>query len=187
MFSTREETKLNILYEDSINKQLYLLVYIKNCLKYFEINNDLYKYNNGEPFPNLWQSGEGLKTKIIGWPSIFYDFGCIICNNKNNDDYLYLCEKNNNLTVINLTKKEIIKELDLKINSKINGVINFKNKYIIFETRRSFLILEVNTCKIISQYMFKIDLISIKNYNFDENISNYLFIDFLDNKIKLFY
>jgi hypothetical protein len=187
LFSTREETKLNILYEDSINKQLYLLVYIKNCLKYFEINDDLYKCNDSEQLPNLYDSGEGLKKLNEVFPRILYEFGCIIYNNINTDDYLYLCDKNSNLTVINLTKKEIIKELNLDFNYKTNTVISFKNKYIIFGTSKSFLILEVDTCKIIAQYMFKTDLISIKKYNFDENISNYLFIDFIDNTIKLFY
>ena len=187
MFFTSQERKLNILYEDNINKKLYLLIYIKTSLKYFEINDDLCKCNNIEQFPNLYDSGEGLKKLNEAFPRLFYEFGCIIYNNKNTDDYLYLCDKNSNLTVINLTKKEIIKELNLDINFKINSVISFKNKYIIFGTNKSFLILEVNSCKIISQYMLNNGLISIKRYNFDENISNYLFIDFIDNTIKLFY
>ena len=186
-FLTSQERKLNILYEDNINKKLYLLIYIKTTLKYFEINDDLYKCNDSEKLPNLYDSGEGLKKLNEVFPRIFYEFGCIICNNKNTDDYLYLCDKNSNLTVINLTKKEIIQELNLNINFKINTVISFKNKYIIFGTSKSFLILEVNTYKIFSQYMFDNDLISIKEYNFDENFSNYLYIDFIDNTIKLFY
>ena len=187
LFFTSQERKLNILYEDNINKKLYLLIYIKTSLKYFEINDDLCKCNNIEQFPNLYDSGEGLKKLNESFPKIFYEFGCIIYNNKNTDDYLYLCDKNSNLTVINLTKKEIIKELNLDFNYKTNTVISFKNKYIIFGTSKSFLILEVDTCKIIAQYMLKTDLISIKKYNFDENMSNYLFIDFIDNTIKLFY
>ena len=186
-FLTLQETKLNILYEDNVNKKLYLLIHIKNRLKYFEINDDLYKCNDSEQLPNLYDSGEGLKKLNEVFPRIFYEFGCIIYNNINTDDYLYLCDKNSNLTVINLTKKEIIKELNLNINFKINTVISFKNKYIIFGTSKSFLILEVNSCKIISQYILNNGLISIKKYNFDENISNYLFIDFIDNTIKLFY
>ena len=136
----------------------------------------MYKCNDSEQLPNLYDSGEGLKKLNEVFPRIFYEFGCIICNNKNTNDYLYLCDKNSNLTVINLTKKEIIQELNLNINFKINTVISFKNKYIIFGTSKSFLILEVNTYKIFSQYMFDNDLISIKEYNFDENFFNYLYI-----------
>ena len=186
-FNTLLETKLNLIYEDNINKKLYLLIYMKTILKYFEINDDLYKCNSDEQLSNLYDAGEGLKKLNEVFPRIFYDFGCIKYNNKNNDDYLYLCDTKSNLIVINLTKKEIIKELNLNINFKINSAISFKSKFIIFGTSKSFLIMEVDTYKIISQYMLNNDLISIKRYNFDENISNYLFIDFIDKTIKLFY
>ena len=186
-FFTLLETKLNLLYEDNINKKLYILIYINSALKYFEINDDLYKCNNIEQLPNFYESGEGLKKLNEVFPRIFYEFGLIIYNNKNADDYLYLCDKKSNLTLINLTKKEKIKELNLNINFKINSVISYKNKFIIFGTSKAFLILEVDTCKIISQYMFKDDLISVKGYNFDENISNYLLVDFIDKTIKLFF
>lgn len=190
-FPTMDGRKLNIIYEDKIAQTFFLLIYVKHIIKYIEIT-DNFKFSSIDEIPNFFDSGEGLKKLNEIFPRIYYEYGCIISNNNNDDDYLYLCDKIGNLTIINLVKKEIIKQLNMNINLnlRINSIIGYNNKKIFFGLDKSFIIFDIDNYKIITKYNINLDnndsLISVKLFNYENN-KYYLFIDCSDKTIRLIY
>ena len=99
---------------------------------------------------------------------------CYMCivNGLDNNNYLYLIseEKNNNLIIIDLCKRNIVKNIYLNINKQIFGITNWNNDNIILIFDNHFCIYNINTCQIISQYFID-SLHSVKQiYSKDKNL-----------------
>ena len=116
-----------------------------------------------------------------------YKYGCIVSYKEK--DLLFLCNKYGHLLIIDLVKKRFIN--DLYLNFNINSVINFCNNKIIFGSRKSFLIFDIDTRKIISNYEYDYGkdcyLISVKKFVSEEDNFYSLIINYSDLKIRLFY
>ena len=116
-----------------------------------------------------------------------YEYGCIVPYREK--DLLFLCNEYGHLLIIDLVQKRFIDNLNLNFN--INSVINFCNNKIIFGSRKSFLIFDIDLNKIISNYEYDYGkycyLISVKKFVSEEDNFYSLIIDYSDSKIRLFY
>ena len=74
---------------------------------------------------------------------------CLINNNKNS--YLCIIFKEN-LIIVNLLKRIIIKKINLNINETISKIKNWNNKNIILLTDNSFYIYNLNKFQVITKY-----------------------------------
>ena len=105
---------------------------------------------------------------------IYFDlFACII-NDENNKDYLYICDGTGILTIFDLNKKEIIKEI--QIMKDITSILNWNNKCIIISTIKNIYTFDTNINKFISKYLIDTngEIISIKKVNRDKYHPLYL-------------
>ena len=181
-----EGRSLLLLYEDNYRQKIYLITYIKQILRYIEISDKLNDYNNCDDLPILFNTGLELIKLDISIMKILYEYGCIVPYKEK--DLLFLCDKYGHLLIIDLLQKRFINDLNLNFN--INSVIYFCNNKIIFGSRNSFLIFDIDLYKIISNHEYDYGkncfLISVKKFVSEDNFYS-LIIDYSDSKIRLFY
>ena len=181
-----EGRSLLLLYEDNYRQKIYLITYIKQILRYIEISDKLNDYINCDDLPILFSTGPELIKLDISIMKILYEYGCIVPYKEK--DLLFLCDKYGHLLIIDLLQKRFINDLNLNFN--INSVIYFCNNKVIFGSRKSFLIFDIDLYKIISNHEYdygkNCSLISVKKFVSKDNFYS-LIIDYSDSKIRLFY
>ena len=186
-YKSDEGRSLLLLYEDNYKQKIYLITYINQILRYIEISDKLNDYKNCDDLPNIFNTGQELKKLDISIMRTLYKYGCIVPYREK--DLLFLCNEYGHLLIIDLVQKRFIDNLNL--NFKINSVINFCNNKIIFGSRNSFLIFDIDLNKIISNYEYDYGkycyLISVKKFVSEEDNFYSLIIDYSDSKIRLFY
>ena len=186
-YRSDEGRSLLLLYEDNYKQKIYLITYINQILRYIEISDKLNDYKNCDDLPNIFNTGQELKKLDISIMRTLYKYGCIVPYREK--DLLFLCNEYGHLLIIDLVQKRFIDNLNLNFN--INSVINFCNNKIIFGSRKSFLIFDIDLNKIISNYEYDYGkycyLISVKKFVSEEDNFYSLIIDYSDSKIRLFY
>ena len=187
-FLTFNEKKLFLLYEDKNSKTYYLIIYVKNSIKYIEINNDfLNEYEEDiDEFPNFFDL---INNMDDFYKKLFCEFGCIIYGNDKNDDILLLSDRYGTILIIDLNKKELIKNLTLQIN--INCICDYLDNKIILGMNNSIFVFDVDLGKIITKYEFDFKdddcLISIQKIICENNNTHFIIIGGSDRKLRLLY
>ena len=191
-YISHKKRGLLLLYEDNYRQKIYLITCKDKILRYIEISvSDKKKkkkgHKNCDDLPNLFSTGQELKNLDISTMETLYEYGCIVPYREK--DLLFLCNEYGHLLIIDLVQKRFIDNLNL--NFKINSVINFCNNKIIFGSRKSFLIFDIDLNKIISNYEYDYGkncyLSSIKKFVSEEDNFYSLIINYSDLKIRLFY
>ena len=174
----------NIIYEDKNLKKYYIIELEKTDIVKIEIESKNEEDNKYLYSLNLVTSENDCKQLDIFFKNImeineksYKDYNipsCYMCivNGLDNNNYLYLIseEKNNNLIIIDLCKRNIVKNIYLNINKQIFGITNWNNDNIILIFDNHFCIYNINTCQIISQYFID-SLHSVKQiYSKDKNL-----------------
>ena len=166
--------KLLLIWENKVSKRFYLITshYLK--LKFMEISDNTYEYISDF---EIVQSEHLNKYK-------FHFFGCILYN-KNNTDYLYICNDIDVLKIIDLYKKQIIREIEIMKN--ITSIIKLNNKYIIISSTKSIYTFDTNTNQLINKNLINPngEIITIKAINIDKLNQFYLSYDTNDGKIVI--
>ena len=91
--------KLFLIWEDKISQTFYLITSNYNFINFIEINDNKNEYYNSYEIENEHP--------------IYYEydlFACII-NNKNNKNYLYICDNEGNFKILDLNEKVIINKI----------------------------------------------------------------------------
>lgn len=122
-----------------------------------------------------------FNNKNIKEKELSYEFGCII--NKNNKDYLCLGNKyHNNIILYDLSNKNIITNIKLKI--EINSIAKYNDDYLVISNKDSIFLFDLNKGQIVGdkeKYKMKIEpdiineLISVKSY--ETQNKNFIFAD----------
>ena len=122
-----------------------------------------------------------FNNKNIQEKELSYEFGCII--NKNNKDYLCLGNKyHNNIILYDLSNKNIITNIKLKI--EINSIAKYNDDYLVISNKDSIFLFDLNKGQIVGdkeKYKMKIEpdiineLISVKSY--ETQNKNFIFAD----------
>lgn len=185
-FQTINEKKLFLLYEDKHSKTYYVIIYVNNTIKYIEINNDtLNKYENNEQFPNFFDLITNMENL---YKKLFCEYGCVIYGN-NKNDLLLLSDRYGTILIIDLNKKELIKNLGLQIS--INSMYDYNENKIMLGLNNSIAIVDIDLSKIITKYEFDFKenecLVSIRKYVCEDKNASFIIIDGSDEKIKLLY
>ena len=130
---------LFLLWEDFINKKIFLITNIYDKLKIINIS---FNFENSFIYTN---------NRIDGFEQFLGDYGCIIYNNKK-DDSLYIGDNKGILSIINLRNKQIIKQIKIKELDCIIFIDNWDDKYIIIGNIPYIYVYNININKIISKY-----------------------------------
>ena len=174
-----DDTSLNnknlfLIWKDKILNKYYLLTNIYDELKFFDIiDKTIINYSD---------------CKYNFTEKKFGEYACILTNERNNRDNLYICNDDGIFTIIDLNTKEIIYKIGILVCKKINSIINWNNKYIVIGIKNIVYFLDTNNNKIISKYIMdkSTKIINIKKSIFDYT-NHYLFIDSNNKSIKLLY
>ena len=173
LFNNKRQ-KLLLSWENKLSKRFYLITsdYLK--LKFMEISGNIHEYISDF---EIVQSEHFNKYN-------FHFFGCILYN-KNNTDYLYICNDIDVLKIIDLYKKQIIREIEIMKN--ITSIIKLNNKYIIISSTKSIYTFDTNTNQLINKNLINPngEIISIKAINIDKLYQFYLSFDTTDGKIVI--
>ena len=175
--SIRDEifiSSLFLIWEDNIFKKTFLITNIYNNLRIIDI------FNIKSSF--IYQ-----ENKIDGFNQHLGEKGCIIHSKEH--DYLYLGDNEGHLRIINLRKKQIIKQINIPENF-IFFIDNWNDKYIIIGDAAYIYVFNTDINKIISKYLSifnKGRIHHIKKFFYEEYNFGSLCVSESDNIIRLFY
>ena len=164
-----------LIYKDVYNNKYYLITKKNYLPQMIEIKDKYDYYNEDKNFENIYTSRDQLKKLNIFYNNSTNKYIDIIYGN--DSDYLYISNREGNIIIIDLIKKEINKEF--KINYGILSFLYFNIKYILFVTENSILIYDICLNKIITKYsnIFENEKINyIKTHSNNENNFHCLFI-----------
>ena len=173
--SIRDEifiSSLFLIWEDNIFKKTFLITNIYNNLRIIDI------FNIKSSF---------IENKIDGFNQHLGEKGCIIHSKEH--DYLYLGDNEGHLRIINLRKKQIIKQINIPENF-IFFIDNWNDKYIIIGDAAYIYVFNTDINKIISKYLSifnKGRIHHIKKFFYEEYNFGSLCVSESDNIIRLFY
>ena len=175
----------NLIYEDKHLKKYYIIEVENTNIEIIEIKE---KYE-GDKYINKFINSSYLINSEKDRKQLDYFFkniieinnksnndynyiSCFMCivNSSDNNDYLYIInqEEKNNLIIIDLYKRNIVKNIYLNINKSIYGIKNWNNENIILIFDKQFCIYNINTFQIITKYFYGY-LLSIKKRNSKDN------------------
>ena len=132
-----------------MNNKYNLIITIKSNLPTIIDITDEYNYNNFDlNFEDIITSQKELqKLNNFCYESCHKNINII---NENNKDYLYITNIEGKIFIIDLSKKELINEINIFFN--VFSVINWNHKFIIFMSDKSLLIYDTNKNKKITNY-----------------------------------